>query len=406
MKIRGRAIKRQGYIWLFLTILIFGLITTFSLYRYQSASLLTAPDLQALTIETSPAQPLAWPAYGQAAVATKEYGVLAAWGDEGPQPTASAAKLITVLAIMRQKPFSDERGATITFAQADAMSYQSYLAGNGSVVPVTTGLVWTQYQALQAILLGSANNVSDSMAIWAFGSLDAYRQYAQQMVQDFGMKDTTIGSDASGYSPTTTSTAHDLALLATKVLEEPVLREIVGQSQVALPGAGSIENTNRLLADTEILGMKTGWIPAAGGVFVLAGRQTEGQHRHEVITVVMGAPGGASQTAQQAAYALYQSAKSNFSYQEVITKGQQVGAYRAAWSNQSVPIVAKKAVGTFVWKGVAAKVQLQAKQLSPNVQGEVGSAKVAVGAWSMSVPLGIDQPIAEPSWWWRVAQRN
>lgn len=87
MKIRGRAIKRQGYIWLFLTILIFGLITTFSLYRYQSASLLTAPDLQALKFETSPAQPLAWPAYGQAAVATKEYGVLAAWGDEGPQPS-------------------------------------------------------------------------------------------------------------------------------------------------------------------------------------------------------------------------------------------------------------------------------------------------------------------------------
>lgn len=348
MKIRGRAIKRQGYIWLFLTILIFGLITTFSLYRYQSASLLTAPDLQALTIETSPAQPLAWPAYGQAAVATKEYGVLAAWGDEGPQPTASAAKLITVLAIMRQKPFSDGRGATITFTQADAMSYQSYLAGNGSVVPVTTGLVWTQYQALQAILLGSANNVSDSMAIWAFGSLDAYRQYAQQMVQDFGMKDTTIGSDASGYSPTTTSTAHDLALLATKVLEEPVLREIVGQSQVVLPGAGSIENTNRLLADTEVLGMKTGWIPAAGGVFVLAGRQTEGQHRHEVITVVMGAPGGASQTAQQAAYVLYQSAKSNFSYQEVIMKGQQVGAYHPAWSSQSVAIIAKDAVGTFV----------------------------------------------------------
>lgn len=406
MKIWGRVAKRQGYGWLFLAVFILGLITTFSLYRYQSASLLTAPDLQALKFETSPAQPLAWPAYGQAAVATKEYGVLAAWGDEGPQPTASAAKLITVLAIMRQKPFSDGRGATITFTQADAMSYQSYLAGNGSVVPVTTGLVWTQYQALQAILLGSANNVSDSMAIWTFGSLDAYRQYAQQMVQDFGMKDTTIGSDASGYSPTTTSTAHDLALLATKVLEEPVLREIVGQSQVALPGAGSIENTNRLLADTEVLGMKTGWIPAAGGVFVLAGRQTEGQYHHEVITVVIGAPGGASQTAQQAAYALYQSSKGNFSYQDVITKGQQVGTYHPAWSSQSVAIIAKDAVGTFVWRGMTAKVQLQAKQLSPNFQGEVGSAEVTLGAWSMSMPLGIDQPIAEPSWWWRVAQRN
>jgi D-alanyl-D-alanine carboxypeptidase (penicillin-binding protein 5/6) len=123
---------------------------------------------------------------------------------------------------------------------------------------------------MEAVLLESANNVADSLAVWAFGSLEAYRAYAQKMVQEIGMNHTTIGTDASGYHPTTTSTASDLALLAREVLKEPMLRQIVDTSSTSLPGAGRIQNTNRFLG-SEVVGMKTGYTPEAGGVFVLAG---------------------------------------------------------------------------------------------------------------------------------------
>lgn len=391
--------------WFVLVVLVAG-VTIGVLYRYHRAPLAVSPTLSSVTTEVLPAQPLAWPSYGQAAVATKEYGVVATNGTTAPQPTASTAKLITALAVMDKRPFSDKRGETIMFTPADVALYQAYVSGRGSVTPVTAGLEWTQYQALQAILLDSANNVSDSLAIWAFGSLEQYREYAQAMVEGFGLTQTTIGLDASGYSATTTSTAHDLALLAAKVLAEPTLRSIVGQSQATLPGAGAITNTNYLLTNHDIIGMKTGYIPEAGGVFVLAGRQASDEHTHEIITVVMGAPGGASRVAQDAAYELYQSAKANFAYRVVVTKGQQVGTYHPAWSGAEIPLLASENVGMFVWGGTQPEIRVSAEDALPGKGGTIGTVVARIGSWSTSVPLVINEPPAEPSWWWRVVQRG
>jgi D-alanyl-D-alanine carboxypeptidase (penicillin-binding protein 5/6) len=203
---------------------------SFTYLRYQAIPLEINAVVTQPTFETPPEQPLTWPTYGQSAVASKEYGVLATNGDTAPQPTASTAKLITLLSVMTKKPFTDGKGETITFTSEDVMRYNNYVAGNGTVTPVAAGVQWTQYQAMQAIQIDSANNVSDSLAIWTFGSLEEYRHYTQDMVKRLGMNNTTIGTDASGYSPTTTSTAHDMAILMTHILNNPTLRDIIGQS--------------------------------------------------------------------------------------------------------------------------------------------------------------------------------
>ena len=46
--------------------------------------------------------------------------------------------------------------------------------------------------------------------------------------------------------------------LAQKALANPVIAEIVAKQSVDLPGAGHVENTNGLLADPGVLGLKTG----------------------------------------------------------------------------------------------------------------------------------------------------
>ena len=378
------------------------LLVTAGVYRYVTAPLVTLPSLQALTVQAGEAHELAWPAYGQAAIATKDYGVLAAHGDTAPQPTASTAKLILAVAIMQKKPYDDGRGEMITFGRTDVDLYHAYLAGNGTVAAVTHGLTWTQHQALQAVMLASANNVSDTLAVWAFGSMETYRSYAQDMVRGLGMNDTTIGIDASGYSATTISTAHDLALLAAEALQYQPLREIVAMQSVTLPVAGTITNTNRLLGNGAIIGMKTGWTPEAGGVFVLVGKHASGEATQEIITVVMGAPGGASRVAQDAAYALYESAKQNFTYQQVVKEGQQVGSYQPAWSREMVPIVASRSLGMFVWRGARPDVTLRVDTVLPGRYGKVGTAHVSYGTWSVDMPLRIDKLITPPLVWWRI----
>ena len=61
------------------------------------------------------------------------------------------------------------------------------------------------------------------------------------MLNEWGITDTTIGADASGFSESTTSTTEELAKIGAKVLENPVLAEIVGRAQYEVPVAGVIE---------------------------------------------------------------------------------------------------------------------------------------------------------------------
>jgi len=49
---------------------------------------------------------LQWPTSGQAAIGAKGYGLLANNGAQTPVPTASIAKLITALAVLKVKPLA------------------------------------------------------------------------------------------------------------------------------------------------------------------------------------------------------------------------------------------------------------------------------------------------------------
>lgn len=146
MRIRGRGSKR--YIWLIgLLVLFAGAATaSYTYLQYRAIPLEVSATISQPPFTVPPAQPLAWPTYGQSAVASKEYGVLATNGDMAPQPTASTAKLITLLSIMTKRPFTDGQGGTITFTGEDVARYNAYVAGNGTVTPVVAGVVMARWQ--------------------------------------------------------------------------------------------------------------------------------------------------------------------------------------------------------------------------------------------------------------------
>ncbi|HEY5441984.1 MAG TPA: serine hydrolase, partial [Candidatus Saccharimonadales bacterium] len=182
-----------------------------------------------LSIQT-PAAQLTWPTSGQSAVGIVGSSILATHNAQTPVPTASTAKLITALVVLREKPLSlGQQGPIITLTAADAALYSSYMAQGGSVVPVVASEQISEYQMLQAIMLPSANNMADSLAIWAFGSLHDYNVAATAYLNQLGLTHTHVGSDASGFAPTTTSTAHDLVRLGELAMQNPVLSQVVGQ---------------------------------------------------------------------------------------------------------------------------------------------------------------------------------
>ena len=142
---------------------------------------LPALNVTAQALAPSQAKPviMAWPTYGQASVGAVGYGVLAVNGEQKDLPMASVAKVMTALAVLKKKPLQiGQQGPTLVINQADVDEYYRTIAMDGSNVPVVLGEEITQYEALQALLLPSANNMAHTLVRWAYGSDKDYLAYS------------------------------------------------------------------------------------------------------------------------------------------------------------------------------------------------------------------------------------
>jgi serine-type D-Ala-D-Ala carboxypeptidase (penicillin-binding protein 5/6) len=238
----------------------------------------------------------AWPAVGQAAVASVEDGLLARSSDnEQLRPIASIAKVITALAIMEKQPFElGQEGQTYTITREDIANMSAYIAEDGSVLPLLIGTELTQFQAMQRMLIASDNNMADILVGRTFGSKEAYVSYANDMLKRMGLSQTMV-ADASGFSPDTASTPSELVTIGISALKNPVIAEIVAQPQAQIPDVGIITNTNQLLGDDGVIGIKTGTTDEAGHCLLFAARYVaEDGEKVTIVGVIMGDTNAAS----------------------------------------------------------------------------------------------------------------
>lgn len=353
----------------------------------------------------APAGTLAWPATGQSAVGIVGSSGLETHGKQQPVPTASTAKMITALTVLQKKPLKPgDKGPTITLTSADATIYNAYLARDGSLVKVQAGEKISQYQMLEAILLPSANNIADSLAIWAFGSLKNYQQAANQYLEDNGLVETHVGSDASGFSPSTTSTAEDLARIGELVMQDPVLSEIVAQPSAGnFPIVNNIKNVNFLLGTHNIIGVKTGNTDQAGGVYVSASRISVNDKPVTIVTALAGSP-----TLFQAlkdSVPLIESAQMNFKPVTVVKNSSVVASYLQPWGG-SIYAVSTKSLSLDAWGGstIRAKTSLQNISTDNHSGQVVGSVSIPKSVYNnqLSAPVKLQDTPLQPSPWWRL----
>jgi D-alanyl-D-alanine carboxypeptidase (penicillin-binding protein 5/6) len=236
-----------------------------------------APGSKATLSSSSAAEDLKldWPASGYAAIGTVEDGLLArSSDDEKLRPMASMAKVITAIAVMEKRPLVlGQDGQTYTLTAKDVANYYKETARDGSAMPVYEGMVITQYDAMQMMLLASANNIADTLAERTFGSKEAYVSYAQSMLRRKGFSRTVV-ADASGFNPDTASTPSELVALGIEALSNPVIAEIVAKQHAQIPEVGYITNTNQLLGADGVIGIKTGTTDEAGRCLLFAASST------------------------------------------------------------------------------------------------------------------------------------
>jgi D-alanyl-D-alanine carboxypeptidase (penicillin-binding protein 5/6) len=348
-------------------------------------------------VKTKPAR-LPWPAYGQGAYGVAGGPVLASHGAQKPVPTASVAKLITVLCVVEKMPITTTSdGPTMTLRSSDVAIYDKYVSEDGSVVPVRAGQRMTERTALEAILLPSANNIADSLAIHAFGSLAGYRAYATRFLRAHGLDHTHVGSDASGFLPDTTSTAKDLVRLGSLVMSSPVIAPIVAEQTVHIPDSGTFHNVDSLLGTDGIVGIKTGNSDQDGGVFVGAVRTRIGGRSTTVITALAGAQSLDGVLADSRA--LLVAAGSSRVTVTVARAGEVVGRYIEP-DGGHVDAVVRSNVTTTVVRGstVRATIRLRPIGYDAKAGDVVGTLDVpgAPGPESRTVPVVLERAPSEP----------
>ncbi|MBR0134340.1 D-alanyl-D-alanine carboxypeptidase [Candidatus Saccharibacteria bacterium] len=260
------------------------------------------------------------------------------------QATASTAKMIMAVMVMEKKPFKlGEVGETIVINRDYYNRYLYYATHNGSNTRVQLGENISEYDALASALLASSNNMADTLAMWAFGSFEEYKLFAETKLKEWGLNNTTIGIDACGYSNTTTSTAADLAIIAQKLMGNPVLAEIVGLKTHVVPVAGELKNTNKLLGKSGILGIKTGWIGESSG-YCLATAYKTGEHLISLIVLGAQTRDESFDRSKMIIDALQDALKEI----EIAKKDQEVGYYQSWWGGKTT-VTAREDASVFSW---------------------------------------------------------
>ena len=349
-----------------------------------------------------PAVSLPWPKYGQSAVGAVGFGKLAENGEQKPLPIASVAKVITALAVLKQRPIIEgQPEAILTMTQEDVALYHQHFAEGQSHVRVEEGEQLTQYQALQALLLPSANNMAEALARWAFGSTQEYLEFVNSFTKTLGMKNTTI-ADTSGFSPQTVSTAADLVLLAEIAMNNPVISEIVRQGEAEIPVAGKIYNVNNLVGQQGVIGIKTGNTDEAGGCYLFsAERQIDGGHKATIVGAIMGAPDRAQAIGDS--LPLMEDTFKAFAVISPVRTGQIVGRIDQAGGNHT-SIIVGRGMTELAWGDNKPVYDIKLKPLQSYVQQseEVGQLTVSLGNMTHNTPLVAEQSLDKKSFLWRI----
>lgn len=344
---------------------------------------------------------LALPGYGAAAIGAVGYpGVLAQSGATTPLPMASITKVVTSLVVLDAHPLAPgESGPTATMTAADAALYGTYLAQNGTVATVSTGMTFTERQLLELTLIKSANNYTTSMALWAFGSQDAFLAAARAWLSENGL-DQIVINEPTGIDRSNVGPVDQIVELGRIALAHPVIAEIVATQAIDVPPLGVLPNTNQLLGLAGVDGIKTGTLDDFGANLLFSADYTVGESTVTVIGVVLGGPD--HDIIDRDILTLLESTLANFTEVEVAADSETFATYRAIWG-ESVAAVASDRATLLRWGQTPVTVEVETEELRTGAAGEdVGDLVFTSGPATVRIDLELAADLGDPGPWWRL----
>ncbi|WP_208840511.1 D-alanyl-D-alanine carboxypeptidase [Streptomyces sp. 2BBP-J2] len=358
---------------------------------------LTAQD--SYTFEGGKPQ-IPWPDSGQAALDVDGIGTFGSSGEQKPVPIASVAKVMTAYVILRDHPLKS--GAEGPKIPVDALAEQQSDAGQESTVNVTKGDAISEREAIEAILIASANNVARLLARWDAGSEEAFVDKMNKAAEDLGMSDTTY-TDPSGLNDTTVSTAVDQVKLARAAMEQPVFREVAAMMEYVDYKGEKHGNWNRLVGRDDVVGIKTGTTTSALGNLSFAAKKDVDGEVYRIVGAVLRQPeGGEDNTilsgALDAGHQLILAGQDALRAETILKKGAVVG-YADDGLGGKTPVVVTEDVKAVGWAGLEVKLTFAGTELPHTAKAgtEVGTLTVGDGKnGAVKVPVALKDDLVEP----------
>ena len=365
-----------------------------------------------ISTPVAPVANLPWPETGQAALLVGDDETPLTAGDAdatlSPAATASLAKVITVMTILNKQPLAEgEDGPDYEFGWADKQQYDSLLWSGESVLEVPVDGTLTYRQVLEGIMLASAGNYVNKLVddLWDYNR-DAFRSDALKWLQQNGLSDTNL-VDPTGINPLTQSTATDLVQIAKIAMQNPTFAEIVGEDQVVLPGAGVVENSNPLLGELGVIGIKTGHLNTWDHVsynLMAAADVPVSDEKVRVYSVVTGQPEPTEQKPfGEETRELLQAITDALQPVEVMAAGTVVGTVTTPWG-ESTNVIASDTADLSLWNGEEADVTVDYDVPLGTAAGtEVGTVTLTSQFGTTTIPLTTTKELPRPSVEWRLS---
>ncbi|QUH20514.1 D-alanyl-D-alanine carboxypeptidase family protein [Alkaliphilus sp. B6464] len=212
---------------------------------------------------------------------------------------ASTTKVMTAVLVLENANLDDR--VTI--------DYDLYV--DGSSMYLLRGESFTVKELLHALLIRSANDTAEALAIHVAGSVEKFVEMMNQRAKELGALNTNFSNPHGLPDTSHVTTAYDLAMIAKHAMSFDLFREIVNTPMLTFepteqtPETRYYRNTNKFLwgtgAGNQMLyngkyinikydiidGIKTGYTGAAKQCLISSGVKED----HRVISVILGAEG-------------------------------------------------------------------------------------------------------------------
>ncbi|MER8183022.1 D-alanyl-D-alanine carboxypeptidase [Kitasatospora sp. NPDC094015] len=341
-----------------------------------------------------------WPAKGQAAAEVVGVGSLGSSGPETPAPIASVTKVMNAYLILQAHPL--KKGETGPVLTVDRQAAQESSDADQSKIPLTEGQQLNQYEALEMLMLPSANNVARLLARWDSGTEEAFVKKMNDQAAQLGMTNTTY-ADPAGYNNDTKSTAKDQLKLAEQVMKNDIFRQIVAEPDTKFNNQ-RVFNTNEILSPKNgVIGVKTGSSTPAGSCLMWAAVKDIGGTKRLILGVTLGQPATKEEpslvkAAQPISMKIITAAQNGLAGQTLAKQGQVVGYVDDGLGGRT-PVVAAKDLTVAGWSGITAHVTLDATKLGHTAKAgtQVGTVSAGEGDGRVEVPVTLQSDLAPPS---------